>query len=128
MITIRAEFKTRTEMGLTDCTTEKIIFGDYRDIEHVEEAVAWIKKLFNSKKYSNQLVDFCHFDGNVERTVSRYFRFYSDDVNKVYFGGMGNGIKEDNVKFTAREIKKAYLQCADKANEWEEALAEKEVK
>ena len=120
MIILRAEFTTRTGLGLSKCSTEYNVYGNYRDVENVEQAVAWIKSLFHSKKYSNPMIDFCYFDEH-EITISRYFRFYSDGITYIYFGGKGEAInKLENVKFGASEIKKAYLACADKAIEWEE--------
>ena len=125
MITIKAEWTTRTDLGLTTCTAEKDIFSNYRDVDHVEEAVNYVKKLFNTKKYNNQCVDFI-FSNNTAYgcTVVRYFRFYSDKVNKVVFNGKAEGEKYEIDKLTTKEIKEAYLHTADMCMDYE---AQKEV-
>ena len=129
MITIEIKFNTTTAFGTTACSASKSIFNNYRDVENVEEAVEYVKKCFGNKKYSNQCVDFLYYEaiGRREYTVSRFFRFYSEPITQVVFNGKANGDKYENVKFGAKEIKKAYLECAEFAleKEWEREQKEK---
>ena len=123
MITIKAEWKQMTKMGYTDCNADKTIFGHYRDVDTVEEAVAWVKKLFSNKDYSDQMVDFM-FDNNTAYgcTVSRYFKDYSLGYSYVYFGGLGNGIKTHIEKITKKDIKESYLKCVEMCMKYEEEV------
>lgn len=122
MITIQSEFKMTTPYGITDCKVEKLIFRNYRDIDFVEDAVNYVSKLFKDAKISNQMVTFI-YDNNTTygQSTMRFFRFYSDEVNEVYFGdGFGSGISKRLNKFTKRDIRRAYLDCADRAIAFEE--------
>lgn len=123
MITIKAEWEMRTELGTTRCEAYKTIFRNYRDIDNVEEAVEWVKKLFNSKKYNNPMVDFCYDNDTAYGfTVSRYFKEWSEGYSMVYFNGFGHGIKSHLDKFTKKDIRNAYLDCADKCMDYEEEV------
>ena len=124
MITIKAEWTMRTEMGITTCTADKDVFSDYRNYETVEDVINYVKKLFNAKKYSNQCVDFIYSNNTpYGATVSRYFRFYSDKVNKVVFNGHADGEKSELDKLSKKEIKEAYLACAEQCMEYENSCA-----
>ena len=129
MITIQSEFKMTTPYGITDCKAEKLIFRNYRDVDTVEDAIKYVNKLFKDAKLSNQCVTFIYdSDKTYGQSTTRFFRFYSDEINEVYFGdGFGSGISKRLDKFTKRDIRRAYLDCADRAIAYEETKAETNV-
>ena len=121
MITIKAEWTMKTEFGHTECTADKTVYGNYRDVESVENVVEWVKKVFNSKKYGAPCVDFLYDNGTAYGvTVTRYFRDWNGVVNKVVFEGKGEGEKSIMDKLTKKEIKEAYLHTAEMCAEYEE--------
>lgn len=125
MITIKANWEQRTKLGHTLCESSKTIYRNYRDIDNVDEAVNWVSKLFTDKGISNPSVDFLYDDDTAYGCIiSRYFKEYTEGFARVYFGGMGNGIKTTVMKLTKKELKEAYLECADKCMEYEERVNE----
>lgn len=127
MINITAEFETRTVAGLTQCKAEKTLCRNYRDVLTVEDAINYVKAIFNNKKFSNQCIDFEYEDENFHRyTVIRFFRFYGPTVNMVTFDVKNpskEGVKAEYSKLTTKMIKEAYLACADMCIEMEEKEA-----
>lgn len=124
MITIKAEWVQKTKMGRTQCSADKTVFRNYRDVEHVEEVVEWVKKLFSNKEYSDQVVDFLYDNDTAYGfTNNRFIKEWNGTYFNVYFGGYANGIKNHMDKLTKAEIKKAYLDIADKCLDFEEEKA-----
>ena len=118
MITIKTEFETRTTMGLTKCTADKTIYRNYRDIENVDEAVAYVKKLFNGK-LNDPFVDFiCDAENGYGRSVIRFFHDWKDGKQGfscvMFDEKTGAGTKFFMEKLTTKDIRDAYLECANR--------------
>ncbi len=129
MIHVRYEFNGKTLMGFGKMEAETSIFSDYRDIETVERVIKEVKKLFGNKSVSNQCVTFSFMKKDYnEVSTSRFLRFYSEEITYVEWAdGFGCGVKHNRgYSIKAKDIKEAYLACADRAIEYENEEKAKE--
>lgn len=126
MITLNAEFKTKTFAGLTRCETEKCVFERKRDVETVDEVIKWLKSVFRNG--TDASVDFCYFD---EKTyyVSRLLANYRwGKYTVLHWDGRGNvSVQEDYDKLTTKLLKTLYLECVDEYIKHEDDKAMREA-
>jgi len=121
MMNINAEFKTNTFAGITSCNVDKTIWRNPRDIETVEDAIKWVKKVF--EKGTDTMVTFGFFD-NEDHNFSRLFKDWRNGVQgvrEIHWNGHGTLVSDIfHEKLTNKLIRELYLDTADKYIEWEE--------
>ena len=128
MITLEADFTTKTFAGHTRCTAEKNVFSNYRDIEKAGDAIKWVSKVLRTG--GNPMVSFTHFNGHTV-SISRLFTDFTDGkwgFTEIHWDDKGNVIsKEFHEKLTVKDIRRLYLECADKAVTADEKEAEEKA-
>ena len=125
MITIKAELTMKTIAGFDSRVEgDKTIFGDYRDISHVEEVIDYVYKIFAYKNKRDAMVTFVYDDGTT------YGYSIARITTGITFGKLTEMLwkrnsstpysTEDFNKLTKKRIKDLYLYVADMANDIEE--------
>ena len=112
MITLTAEFKARTFAGLSKCTAEKFLFDNVYNIERTNEALKWMKNIFNHS--GDVTIDFAYFNEHT-RTVSRITNSYHyGKITVLKWDARGNLLCEENhAKVDVRLLRKLYNECAN---------------
>lgn len=121
-IRIDAEFTTKTAIAFnTYCTAHHWVFTDFRDISAVENAVAFVKKVINSKTLWDKTISFSyekapdtydyHASSRICDNFGDGFRELTWDVNDR----LVNDVKCE--KISVKRIKELYLECVEIATE-----------
>lgn len=121
-IRIDAEFTAKTAVAYnTYCTAHHWVFSDFRDVDAVEHAVAFAKKVLNSKAYRDKVITFSYEkapDTYDYRGTSRICDNFGDGFRELTWdveGRLVNEVKHE--KFPAKRIKELYLECVEIASE-----------
>lgn len=128
MIRIQVEARQKTVIDFnTELKGEKTIYRNYRDIDVVEDAVKYVNGLFTNKNFHDLSVSFVYDNGTLYgKTVSRLYNVCNGGkVTELHW--YGNGSTADTSieleKLTSKIIRDMYLECADKANEYDQMTA-----
>ena len=120
-IKIEAEFTMKTFAGFyTYCKADEHIWDDFRDVENVEKAVAYVKKILTNKNARDIMVTFIYDNGtDYGCSTSRLCDDFSGGIREYAWDEYGNNIRNiQHKKLSAKHIKELYLDCADKAIEY----------
>ena len=125
-IEVEAHAKTAIEFN-TELKGSKDIFSDYRDIEKVEEVVKYVKGLFADKHFHDVTVSFIYGDGSLYgKTVSRLFNIVNGGkITALHWYGTVStaDTKIELDKLTTKIIREMYLECADRAIDYDRMTA-----
>jgi len=114
MLELTAEFKMRTVVGLADCKVVNDVFGNPRDFENAEKAIAWMRKVFAHGM--DCVMTFGYFDEH-EYNLFRIFEDYKDgekEIREIHWDMYGNVVHDEfHKKLTTKLIRKLYLETAD---------------
>lgn len=122
MITLNAEFKTRTFAGLSECKAEKHVFDSVYDIERTNEALKWAKNIFT---HSNDvLIDFTFFTDHTHYVCRITNSYRYGKITVFHWDGHGNVKSEINYdKVDIKLLRKLYNECANAYTKETEACA-----
>ena len=103
------------------------IYDNYRDIENVEKAVKYVMKMFNSKKFHDVSVSFIYENGSIYgRTTGRLFNIFNGGkITECHWSehSATADTRFEHDKLSRKLVKAMYLECADKAINYEKASA-----
>ena len=129
MIRLEFDYETKTIMGHSRCQSTPYVYDDYRDIKNVEETVAILRKFFTNKNLNSQCVTFSYsMKDYSSHNVSRYWHNYGSSYSFAVWDGARSGAHGDldDYKFTAKDFREMYLECADLAIEYEREVEREE--
>ena len=125
-IEVEAHAKTAIEWN-TELKGSKDIYRNYRDIEKVEEVVKYVKALFANKTFHDVSVSFIYDNGTTYgKTTGRLFNISNGGkVTELHWYSLGStaDTKIELDKLTTKIIRDMYLECADKAIEYDKMNA-----
>ena len=119
MMKLYMDFRTRTNMGLTNCTYDTTISDNYRDVTNVDYFITIVKKLFSKANFDPCI----SITSDFTVTKGRIFEDWKDGKKGytfIHFGAKnGEDVTYWREKLTTAEIKVFYLNCVEKIMEAE---------
>ena len=130
MITITAEFAMPTPIGYADRV--EVSKSEYRDAGmHIEEHVAWLKKVFHSKVVRHPMVTFCYRKEVLDKDIGtvRIISEWDGTYRVITWDDMGNLTSDSKVnKVDVRLLRKLYAHNVDRQLVYETKLDREGVK